>query len=155
MLKRLTLGVQSRQLVNQVDDEPVWLWRPVIIPRLDGHAGLAGHALFGLLGREIAEGRVHAVSVMVALDVSEQRLSGCRPGCPSALMDKFDLQGVEEAVHWGVIVAISVAAHRWRRADLVEMVNMDTGCVLRTTVGVADETGRWSLPLGRPHINGS
>ena len=28
----------------------------LIFPRFGGHAGLAGHALFGLLGREIPEG---------------------------------------------------------------------------------------------------
>ena len=48
----------------------------LIFPRFGGHAGLAGHALLGLLGRPIPKGGVHAMPVIVAFDVSEQR----RPG---------------------------------------------------------------------------
>lgn len=32
-----------------------------IFSRFGGHAGLAGHALFGLFGREVPDGRGHAV----------------------------------------------------------------------------------------------
>lgn len=55
--------------------EPGWLFRRrgygpairvsdgVIFPRLDGHDGSASHALLGLFGCQIPEGRVHAVSI--------------------------------------------------------------------------------------------
>jgi len=76
---------------------------------------------------------VHAVSVMVALDISEQRLSRLGLCRPSALMDQFDLEGVEEARHRGVIVATTGAAHRRCRADRGQMVDIGTGCILRTT----------------------
>ena len=39
---------------------------------------------------------MHAVPVVVALDVSEQRLSGFGVGRPPALMDQLDLQGVKK-----------------------------------------------------------
>jgi hypothetical protein len=38
-------------------------------------------------------------------------------GCPSALMDEFDLEGMEEALHRGIIVTIAGTAHRGRGAD--------------------------------------
>jgi len=72
---------------------------PLIIPWFGGHAGLAGQALLGLFGREIPDGGVHGVSIVVALNVSEQRLPCLGLRRPSALMDKFDLEGVEEALH--------------------------------------------------------
>ena len=59
---------------------------------------MAGHALLGLPGCHIPEGRVHAVPVVVALDVPERCLSHlglCRPPTP---MDEFDLEGVEETL---------------------------------------------------------
>ena len=59
----------------------------LIISPLNGHGQLAGHRLFCLLGRQIAEGLERAVSIIVALDVSEQRLSSFRLGCPSLLLE--------------------------------------------------------------------
>jgi hypothetical protein len=69
----------------------LWFVRILIFPRLGRHAGLAGHALLGLLGREALKGRVHAVLVVIAFDVSEQRLTRFGLCRPSALMDEFDL----------------------------------------------------------------
>ena len=40
---------------------------------------------------------MHAVPVVIAFDVSEQGLPRFCLRRPSALMDKFDLEGVEEA----------------------------------------------------------
>jgi hypothetical protein len=47
-----------------------------IFPWFGGHAGLADDALFGLFGREIPEGRVHAVPIVVSFDVSVVRTFG-------------------------------------------------------------------------------
>jgi hypothetical protein len=66
-------------------------------------------------------------------------------------MDEFSFEGVEEALYGGIIAAICGAAHRRRRADRGEMVDIGAGCVLRTPVGVADEAGRSSLPLRGHH----
>ena len=50
---------------------------------------------------------------MVALDIREQIAFGVRAGCPSTLVSEFDLEGVEEAFHRGIIVTIRRSAHRW------------------------------------------
>lgn len=65
----------------------------LIISPLNGHGQLAGHRLFCLLGRQIAEGLERAVSIIVALDVSEQRLSSFRLGCPLILLEVRTAKG--------------------------------------------------------------
>ncbi len=68
--------------------------------------------------------------VVIAFDVSEQRLSGFRLGRPAALMDQFDLQGVEETLHRGIVVAITGAAHRGHGADRRQVIDIGTGGIL-------------------------
>lgn len=68
----------------------------VIFPRFSGHSGLTGHALLGLFGGKVPDGRVHAMAVVVPLYVSQQRLPRLGVRRPSALMGEFDLEGVEK-----------------------------------------------------------
>ena len=83
----------------------------LIFPRWHGHLGLAHHALLGLFGGEIPEGRVHAVPIVVSFDVAEQGLARFGVRRPAALMDQFHLQCVEEALHRRIVVAVAGPAH--------------------------------------------
>ena len=93
----------------------------------------------------------YTTSADANFDVSEQGLPRFCLRRPSALMDKFDLEGVEEAFHWGIIVTIARAAHRGRRTDRGQVVDIGARCVLRSAIRVTDETAVGSLPLGSHH----
>src|SRR3546814_7350236 len=58
---------------------------------------------------------------------------------------------LEEAFHWGIIVTIARAAHRGRRTDRGQVVDIGARCVLRSAIRVTDETAVGSLPLGSHH----
>ena len=51
-------------------------------------------------------------SVVEAFDEDEDIALGLGAGAVIAMMNEFGFQGVEEALHRGVIVAIGPAAHR-------------------------------------------
>src|SRR3546814_5582881 len=97
--------------------------------------------------------RSHAVPVVIAFDVSEQGLPRFCLRRPSALMDKFDLEGVEEAFHWGIIVTIARAAHRGSRTDRGQVVDIGARCVLRSAIRVTDETAVGSLDRKSTRLN--
>jgi len=128
--------------------------RLVIFLRFGGHSRLAGHALLGLFGCDIPDGRVHAVTIIVSFDVSEQCLPRFDLGRPSTLMDEFDFQRVEEALHRCIVVTITRSAHRGRGADYRQVIDIGADRVLRPAIRVANETGRWSLPLRGHHQRG-
>jgi hypothetical protein len=48
------------------------------------------------------------VSIVVSFDVSKQGLPRVGMACPTALMDQFDFEGVKEALHRGIIIAVTV-----------------------------------------------
>lgn len=86
--------------------------------------------------------------VIVAFDVSEQRRPGFCLWRSSALLYEFNLEGVEEALHR---VTTPGAAHRGRRADRSQMVDIGAGRVLRPAIGVTDETVTRPFPLSSHH----
>ena len=62
------------------------------LPLISRTRGLA-RVPFGLLRCDVAEGRVDALPIVVALDVGEQVAPGFVPGCPSSLVSELDLEG--------------------------------------------------------------
>ena len=94
---------------------------------------------------------MHAVPVVIGFDVSEQGLPRFSLRRPSAPMDEFDLEGVEEAFHRGIIVTIASAAYRGRGTDRGQVIDKGARCVLRSAIRVTDETAVGSLPLGSHH----
>src|SRR3954454_3618920 len=76
---------------------------------------LAHHLMFGLLRGEIPERRMDALSVVVALDVAEQIPPCLLAGRPASLMNQFDLQRIEERLHWGNCRS-SIPSGSWRPA---------------------------------------
>lgn len=65
----------------------------------------------GLFGREIPEGRVNALSIVVTLDVAEQIPASLFARRPAPLMDQLRFQGVEERLHRSVVIAATRPAH--------------------------------------------
>src|SRR3954452_19064369 len=63
---------------------------------------------------EISEREVPAPAVVEDLDVLEGRAAQVGLGWPTAAVDEFLLQGREEALGDGVVVAVAAAAHRLR-----------------------------------------
>ena len=53
-----------------------------------------------------------ALSIVVTSNLGEQVTPGLILGRPSALVDEFDREGVEEALHRSVIAAAAGAAHK-------------------------------------------
>lgn len=92
--------------------------------------------------------------IVVALDVGEQVAPGLIPGRPSSLVDEFDLEGVEEAFHRGVVVTAARPAHGGRRLHVGELLSVGLGGVLAAAIRVTDEPSGRSLPLGGHHQGG-
>src|SRR3954451_17471049 len=63
---------------------------------------------------EISERGVPALAVVEDLDVLEDRAAQVGLGWPAAAVDELLLQGREEALGDGVVVAVAAAAHRLR-----------------------------------------
>jgi len=53
-----------------------------------------------------------AGSVVEAFDISKDITFSFLPCCVLLMVDQFRLEGMEEALHWGVVVTIGLAAHR-------------------------------------------
>jgi hypothetical protein len=60
--------------------------------------------------------------VVEALDEGEDIALGLGAGLVVPMMNEFGLQGMEEALHRGIVVAIGFAAHRWGDAGAGEGV---------------------------------
>ena len=56
---------------------------------------------FGLLGGEIADGRMDAGAIVVAFDAGEQIAPGLVLGCPAAVVDEFRMLLDETEPHLG------------------------------------------------------
>jgi len=93
---------------------------------------------FGLLGGDVAQCRVDALPIVVALNVGEQVASSLVPGRPSSLVDELDLEGMEEALHRGVILAAAGPAHGGDRLHADELLSIGLGGVLAAAIRVAN-----------------
>ncbi len=95
--------------------------------------------------------------IVVALDVGEQIAPRFIPGRPSSLLDELDFKGVEEALHRGIIVAASRAAHRRLRPHTGELSPVGLGRVLAAAIRVADQPAvgrcRWAAIISAATLN--
>jgi hypothetical protein len=85
-----------------------------------------------LLSREIAEGRVYSMPVVVFLDVSEQIAPRFFVGRPLSLMDELHFERIKEAFHWRVVVIATDPADRRTGADRGELIDVCAGGVRLT-----------------------
>jgi len=63
------------------------------------------------------------------------------------VMDELGLKGVEEALHRGIIVAVSLAAHRGLDSDRLQARAIVVCGVLDAAIGMVDEPVSRPLPL--------
>ncbi len=61
--------------------------------------------------RQTVDRGMEAGSVVEALDEGEDIALGLGAGIVVAMMDQLGFQGMEEALHRGIVVAIGLAAH--------------------------------------------
>lgn len=62
--------------------------------------------------------------VVVAFDVAEQVAPCPLAVCPATAMDELDFEGVEEALHWGVVEAVASLAHGGHGTDSIEFTDI-------------------------------
>src|SRR5690348_13635479 len=66
----------------------------------------------------IAEGRMEALAIIEDFEVLKDATLGLVWGCQGAPVEPLRLEGAEEALHHGVVVAIATAAHTDHQAVL-------------------------------------
>ena len=96
-------------------------------------------ALLELLGTEVAEAAVAADAVVEDLDVLEDRGPRFGRARPVGAVDQLGLQGGEEALGHGVVVAVADRAHRRRDPGLAQALAEGQARVLGAVVAVVDE----------------
>src|SRR5665213_3230681 len=86
-------------------------------------------------------------SVVEALDEGEDIAPGLGASLVVAVMNELSLQGMEEALHRGIVVAIGPAAHRCGDAGTRKSVAIGMRSILNATIGVVDQSGLRPLLL--------
>ena len=71
------------------------------------------------------------------------------------VMDELGLEGVEEALHRGVVEAVGLAAHRGGDAGGPQDVAVITRGILDAAIGMMDETCGRALLLDRGFVEGN
>lgn len=85
-------------------------------------------------------------SVVLHFDVLEKSLAHGIGVHQRHIVDAFDLQAVEEALHHRIIVAIATAAHAGDQPVATDQVAMVPATVNAATIGVHDHTARLATP---------
>ena len=84
-----------------------------------------------------------AADVVEAVDVIKEGLGDESVGCPWLSPDEFSLQGFEESLDGGIVVTVALAAHRYRKAQLLQSILIIVRTILASTVGMVKATRRW------------
>ena len=80
-------------------------------------------------------------SVVEALDVGKDITSGFLPCCVMPVMDELGFERVEEAFHRGIVIAVSLAAHRGLETGGLDQLAIILRGILNTPIGMADQAG--------------
>src|SRR5438477_6107332 len=108
--------------------------------------GLRGLRLCLLWG-DVADGGVDAPPIVIAFDVGEQVAPrGVAIGV-FAVVDELCFQSAEETLHWRIVPAVSLAAHRLDDSGGLQDVAVVAGGVLAAAVGMMDQACSRALPL--------
>src|SRR5512144_1153350 len=92
-----------------------------------------------------------ALPVVEDLDVFEERGLRPAPGSEPRAMHEFGLESAEEALHWGVVQAVPLSAHRGCDAICLEHLAVVAAGILNPAVGVVDQAPRWP-PVPARHL---
>src|SRR5215208_2971723 len=88
-------------------------------------------------------------SIVEAFDVGKNIALGLFSCCVFPVMDELGLEGVEEALHRGVVVAISLAAHRGLDSGGPQAPAIVVCGILDAAIGMMDEPLSRALLLDR------
>ncbi len=88
---------------------------------------------------------MQAAGIVEALDVLKQIAPCVGAGGVNPVMNPLDFEGVEEALHRGIVETSAFADHRWRVPALAWNLPISFGGVLDAAVGMMDQpgAGRW------------
>ena len=89
----------------------------------------------------VPQAGMNAFLVVEALDVTGDRGVECGVAGEAASVGEFGLQGMEEAFHVGVILAIARPVYAGHDATSAQEVLVAVGRVLNTAVGVKEQPG--------------
>ena len=81
--------------------------------------------------------------VAEAIDVFEDSRLGLATRFPGATPDQLGLDGLEEGLDGGIVVAVALAAHRRLQAMLAKDLLVVVRTILAAAVAVEDATTRW------------
>src|SRR5205807_297529 len=96
---------------------------------------------------DVADGGVDAPPIVIAFDIGEQVAPrGIAIGV-FAGVDELGFQSVEETLHWRIVLAVALAAHRLDDSGGVQDVAVVAGGVLAAAVGMMDQACSRALPL--------
>jgi transposase len=112
-----------------------------------GWTRLACQSLLGLLRCDVPERGMDPLPIVVALHIREEVTPGLVLGRPLPLVHEFHLQGVKEALHRGIIIAVAGPAHRGLHPGPREELPVLTRGVLPAAIGVMGQTRTGALPL--------
>ena len=92
-----------------------------------------------------------SAGIVEAVDVLEDG-SLCLPACwPFLPPDRFGLQAFEERLDGGVIVAITLSAHRWLQAVGLQLLLIIVGAILAAAIGM-EKAALWRIAQPDGHI---
>jgi hypothetical protein len=107
---------------------------------------------FVLKGGQIVQGRVSTMGVVPRLDEFEDGHAGLGRGLKPGAIQQLALQGGEEGLGHGVVIAIPDRAHRGAYPGGLTAVSEGDGGVLTALIGVVDDL-LWPA-LGESHLQG-
>ena len=90
-----------------------------------------------------------AAGVVEAVDVFEEGDFNVAADLPIAAPDQFRLKRLEEAFHCGIVITISLPAHRWLESVVAQKLLIIMCAVLRPTIGVMNAAWWWSADRNR------
>src|SRR5450432_3460533 len=82
-----------------------------------------------------------ACSVIEAFDVGKDIAFGLLASCVLLVMDLLGFEGVEEAFHRCIVVAVGPTAHRGLDACGLQRGAVIGRCILNASVGMMDQVG--------------
>lgn len=88
-----------------------------------------------------------AAGIIEPVDVLEEGIADVLARCPSVPPDQFGFEGFEEGLDGGIIIAVSLTAHRHLEAQIAQPLLIIVGTVLTATVSVV-KAAWWRVAKG-------
>ena len=100
-----------------------------------------------LLWGEVADCGVDPRTIVIAFDISEQVAPRAIAIWVFAVVDELGFEGAKEALHWRIVPAVRLAAHRLGDGGSLQDIAVVAGGVLAAAIGMMDQAGSRALSL--------